>query len=210
MATKNHDFKNFAKQKNKVMAKRINEKARKRAEYTDQRKKQKLNMMRANLQRMKQLYVQNHPEEENKEDIYPCQICYEPLFEDCKEELHSISSCTDVYHKECLAQYVRTQIEQGKLPILCPNVQCLRPFSGQVDLKALIFPAELVRWTRHEWKRISDRQPGDYLECPTNNCDYYSLRKEDVIVRHDCPRCEVSYCFNCEAVYHKDMTCEDY
>ena len=167
-------------------------------------------MMKANLQKMKQLYVQNHPEEENKEDVYPCQICYEPLFEDCTEELHSISSCTDVYHKECLVQYVRTQIDQGRLPILCPNVQCLMPISGQADLKALLFPAELVRWTRHEWKMIRDRQPGDYLECPTINCDYYSLRKEEVIVRHDCPRCEVSYCFNCEVVYHEGMTCEEY
>ena len=68
---------------------------------------------------MKQLYVQNHPEEENKEDVYLCKICYEPLFDkdleylfrDCSEELHSISSCTDVFHKECLTEYVRTQIE---------------------------------------------------------------------------------------------------
>ena len=138
---------------------------------------------------MKRVYAQNHPEEESKEGDYPCQICYEPLFEDLNEELHSLSSCTDVYHKECLTEYVRTQIEQGRLPILCPNVQCQRPISGQRDLKALLEIPELVRWTRHEWKMIRDRQPGDYLECPTNNCDFFSLRKEDEIVRHDCPSC---------------------
>ena len=102
MATKNPDFKNYAKNKNKALAKKINEKARKRAEETDKRKKEKLNVMKANLMRIKRLYLLNHPEEENREDVYPCQICYEPLFEDCSEELHSISSCTDVYHKECL------------------------------------------------------------------------------------------------------------
>jgi hypothetical protein len=57
---------------------------------------------------------------------------------------------------------------------------------------------------------IRDRQPGDYLECPTINCEYYSLRKEEEIERHDCPRCDVSYCFTCETVYHDGETCGAY
>ena len=108
MATKNSDFKNNAVKNNKALAKKIGEKARQRAEETNRRRRLKLNRMNADLQKMKQLYVQNHPEEENKEGDYPCQICYEPLFEDCTVENHFLGSCTDVFHKECLTEYVRT------------------------------------------------------------------------------------------------------
>ena len=111
MSTKNFDSKNIAKKNNKALAKRINDKAKQRAEETNRKRQVKLNKKRVELQAMKRLYAQNHPEEENKEGDFPCQICYEPLFEDPNGELHSLSSCTDVYHKECLTQYVRTQIE---------------------------------------------------------------------------------------------------
>ena len=111
MATKNSDFKNNAVKNNKALAKKIGDKARQRAEETNRRRRLKLNRMNADLQKMKQLYVQNHPEEENKEGVYPCKICSEPLFEDCTKELHSINSCTDVFHKECLIHYLSIQIE---------------------------------------------------------------------------------------------------
>ena len=102
MSTKNSDFKNNAKKNNKILAKRINEKANKRYEEAHKRRQVKLNKKRVELQAMKQIYAQNHPEEESKEGDFPCQICYESLFEDPDNDVHSLGSCNHVYHKECL------------------------------------------------------------------------------------------------------------
>ena len=111
MSTKNQDIKNIAKKNNKALAKRIGDKANKKYEELHKRRQAKLNKKRVELQAMKRVYAQNHPEEERKDSDFPCQICYEPLFEDPNQDVHFLGSCNHVYHKECLTQYVQTQIE---------------------------------------------------------------------------------------------------
>ena len=106
MSTKNSDFKNIAKKNNKAMAKRLEEKAQKRYEEAHKRRKVLLKKKRVEQQAMKLAYAQNHPEEESKDGNFPCQICYEPLFEDLNNEAYSLASCNHVYHKECLTQHV--------------------------------------------------------------------------------------------------------
>ena len=75
-----------------------------------------------------------HPHEEDQ----TCQICLMPLFDDYNVNLHTISASNDVYHSECLSQYVRSQIDQGKLPITSPNPSCKVPLSIEIDLKKLL------------------------------------------------------------------------
>ena len=98
MSTKNSDYKNAAKKNNKALAKRLGEKANKRYEELHKRRQAKLNKKRVELQAMKHVYAQNHPEEESKDGEFPCQICYEPLFENPAEDVHSLGSCNHVYH----------------------------------------------------------------------------------------------------------------
>ena len=49
---------------------------------------------------IKDEYIRTHPEEQM--DEYPCQICLMPLFEDEAQLVHKISTCSHVYHRECL------------------------------------------------------------------------------------------------------------
>ena len=81
MSTKNSDSKNAAKKNNKALAKRLGDKANKRYDEAHKRRQAKLNKKRIELQAMKRVYAQNHPEEECKDSDFPCQICYEPLFD---------------------------------------------------------------------------------------------------------------------------------
>ena len=111
MSTMNSDFKNIAKKNNKALAKRIGDKANKRYQEAHKRRQVQLSKKRVELQAMKQVYAQSLPEEECKDGDFPCQICYEPLFEDVNQDVHFLGSCNHVYHKECLSQYVQTQIE---------------------------------------------------------------------------------------------------
>ena len=135
-----------------------------------------------------------------------------PLFEDTDQHVHAISSCTDVYHRDCLTQYVKSQIEQGKLPVRCPDMNCMVPLSTENDLKSLLNEQELARLQRFEWKMIREScNPADYLDCPTDNCDYFFARDGEKEVRkHDCPSCGVSYCYKCQMPYHTGFTCAEY
>ena len=61
-----------------------------------------------------------------------------PLFDDYEVKLHMISASNDVYHSECLSRYARSQIDQGKIPIMSPSMSCKVPLSAEIDLKALL------------------------------------------------------------------------
>ena len=53
--------------------------------------------------------------------------------------------------------------------------------------------------------------PADYLDCPTENCDYFFARDGEKEVRkHDCPSCGVSWCHKCQIPYHTGFTCAEY
>ena len=69
---------------------------------------------------LRKWYEQSHPNE--AENDYPCQICLMPLFEDCNQDLHKVSTSNNVYHRDCLIQYVKAEIEQGKLPVKNPDM----------------------------------------------------------------------------------------
>ena len=134
-----------------------------------------------------------------------------PLFEDEAQLVHKISTCSHVYHRECLTHYARSQIEQGKLPIKCPVPNCKKPLSEKNDLKKLLNGADMTRLQKFEWKMIRDSNPADYLECPNAACDYFFSRGNVKEIRkHDCPACGLSWCFKCNMNYHVGYTCAEY
>ncbi len=45
------------------------------------------------------------------------------MFED-EENILPLSSCEHVFHKECLKLYVKSELEMGKCPVICPYANC--------------------------------------------------------------------------------------
>ena len=49
--------------------------------------------------------------------------------------------------------------------------------------------------------------PGNYLECPTPNCDYFVAQENKNQESFECPVCEVTSCLKCgEATRHEGMS----
>ena len=122
-----------------------------------------------------------------------------------------IKSCIDVYHHDCLAMYVHSQIDQGKLPVKCPKPECCTPIMVKSDLQALLDEASFARLQRFEWKAVRDTNPAEFIECPNDSCDYFFSRGDvKEVRRHDCPVCSLSWCHKCNMAYHEGFTCAEY
>ena len=107
--------------------------------------------------------------------------------------------------------YVHSQIEQGKLPVKCPNPTCETPTMVKTDLEALLDEASYARLQKFEWKVIRDTNPGEYIECPNDSCDYFFSRGDvKEVRRHDCPVCSLSWCHKCNMAWHEGFTCAEY
>jgi hypothetical protein len=51
-----------------------------------------------------------------------CVICYMPFEEDYDNI--TMRACEHIFHKECLAEYVKTSIVDMKQKVLCPEASC--------------------------------------------------------------------------------------
>ena len=100
--------------------------------------------------------------------------------------------CSDVYHLECINPWLKTCIEGGQLPILCPEPWCKLPIPLP-DLRELLTPDQMQRCLKFEWKKVRDQNP-DMEECPTVDCEYLFFKEAENQTYHFCPSCSVAYC----------------
>ena len=143
--------------------------------------------------------------EESKSQL--CQICQEPLFDAEGSPVIALSVCPDIYHTECIQPWLKTCIDNSQLPILCPEPKCKRAIPLP-DLRELLSYEELQRLQKFEWKNVRDQNP-DMLECPTEDCDYLFYKEAENQTYHHCPSCGITYCLQCEMLYHVEYTCEE-
>ena len=58
-------------------------------------------------------------EEELKE--FTCKICLETLADN---EVIPLTGCEHVFHGECIKQFIQSQVDDSKFPIICPEIKC--------------------------------------------------------------------------------------
>ena len=108
-----------------------------------------------------------------------------PLFDGEGSSIFAISNCSDIYHEECIRQWVQTCIDSQQLPIMCPMPSCKMPIPLP-DLGELLTLEQFYRCQKFEWKKIRDQNP-DMLECPTEDCDYLFFKEQEDQTYHHCP-----------------------
>ena len=116
-----------------------------------------------------------------------------------------LRSCEHIFHKECLEDYIKSQIADLKLHISCPEASCGTQLA-QVDIKACITKDHFERFE----KLMLDEAVGnlsDIFWCPTADCKYAFDPNGQNELR--CPFCKIHYCLLCRNKWHKpDFTCE--
>ena len=72
-----------------------------------------------------------------------CQICQESLFSG-DASVFAMGVCSDIYHVECINPWLKTCIDGGLLPIVCPEPRCKLPIPLP-DLTELLTAEQMDR-----------------------------------------------------------------
>lgn len=135
--------------------------------------------------------------------LFECE--YDENGQEKPPKVFALGVCSCIYHEECLQQWLKVQIENGQLPIKCPEPKCKKVLPIP-DLRELLTEEERKRCYRFEWKMIRDQNP-NMIECPTPDCEYMFMREDENQTYHQCEMCGVEYCLRCDMVYHVEKTC---
>ncbi|EAS06981.2 IBR domain protein (macronuclear) [Tetrahymena thermophila SB210] len=140
----------------------------------------------------------------DNENDWVCEICYENMTS--KDYIPLL--CDHIFHKNCLAQYFTTQINEKKFPLKCPNSNCTLPINQQ-DLREVLNEIEIQRYEKFSLQNYIDSNADEISWCPTPNCEYAFIIEKDQN-QLNCPKCNKSYCLNCKCDYHNGQTCQEY
>ena len=112
-----------------------------------------------------------------------CQICQDSLFTGAADQkVFALGVCSEVFHTDCILQWIKTCIEDQNFPIRCPDQRCKQPLPLP-DLRELLTPEQMDRCQKFEWKKIRDQNP-HMLECPSEGCDYLFFKELDDRLYH--------------------------
>ena len=134
--------------------------------------------------------------------------------------------CEHVFHTECMALYLQSQIDSGNFPLRCPDPECRQEISDH-DAKSCLSPELFAKFDQLALNQAIDASK-EYSWCPTPDCKYAFIFTEDETASSTttpggpngvgvhskqefrCPLCEAHYCLTCKVKYHAGLTCEEY
>ena len=156
---------------------------------------------------IERISMEEDKERNEKEPQAKCPICLSEI--EFKDYL-PIDKCGHLFHKECMANYLKSCLESNHLPAKCPYEKC----NGEIissDLSLFLDKDTKAIIEQRAFKNLIDTNPNEYSCCPTANCQYIFLYTLGVdIPRLICPICNMDYCLNCKCLYHNWMTCNEY
>jgi len=66
------------------------------------------------------------------------------------------------------------------------------------------------RYQKQQFKYVVEKNPENFMCCPTPDCDYVFFFDPTDSTDFRCPTCKKRYCFRCKVEYHVGSTCEQY
>jgi hypothetical protein len=138
-----------------------------------------------------------------------CPVCFcdsEP------DEAVSLSACGHQFCEDCITQFVRSAIGEGKVQLTCPSITPSRcgAVLDPTDVKrCLPDAAAAARYERLTLERCIEATE-DMGHCPTAGCSFMFVW-EEAHRKLECPLCEKSFCLVCRCEpWHAGVRCEQY
>jgi len=116
---------------------------------------------------------------------------------------HLLEMCNHLFHRECLSYYFKSQIDQNKFPIHCPNVECKKEVRID-EIEGLLDKKSIKTFYKRTFNLAADTQK-DISWCPTAGCEFAFLFDGEKEL--NCPKCAKHFCLKCKVPFHKGMTC---
>eukprot|EP01027_Heterolobosea_sp_BB2_P007155 GEZU01010674.1.p1 GENE.GEZU01010674.1~~GEZU01010674.1.p1 ORF type:complete len:362 (+),score=82.92 GEZU01010674.1:75-1160(+) len=138
--------------------------------------------------------------------FYTCSLCTHKIKVDFT---HTISTCSHVFCRDCLASYAKTQIDIQELPITCPLSECKKEIPD-TDLEILLDGEYLQKFNKASVDAVVNKNPFMFSCCPTPGCGYQFVYYEGDDPHFRCEKCKKHYCLHCHTAYHTNMTCIAY
>jgi len=168
-----------------------------------------------------QLEEQNRKEQEQIErDMLFAQGLAEPVFTCCvcqdDQSIQNVFRANDCSHemcRECMRQYVRTQLEQRAVPVKCP--QCMVQAGPkyeftEAELAHVLSPEEVERYTTLCWELYISANPQLVRRCPAPDCKGCLWVDDPQVIELNCPLCMHQWCDRCKSSpYHSGQSCEE-
>jgi hypothetical protein len=129
-----------------------------------------------------------------------CKKCGNPAAD---KEIEYLECCADLFHKECIKNFIHEQIQLKIYPITCPA--CPKEISSEY-IKIKISELDYENYVRNEISHAIET-----FECPVPTCKHiisYSIETNQFKVQ--CGKCLNFACLNCGVKFHENLTCDEY
>lgn len=145
--------------------------------------------------------VINNETEAYKAEI-KCIICLEDF---SISDYMPITTCSDIFDRQCLNRYLTGAINDRNFPLKCPG--CKVELS-QEDISNSVDIETYNKYNRFMLQNFVDTHSDDFSCCPTPNCSYVFVAGGESYFQ--CALCFKEYCLKCKVEYHIDITCAQY
>jgi hypothetical protein len=135
-----------------------------------------------------------------------CGICADAIEE---KDIFPMYLCTHLFHKECIARHIETQLQNKKFPIMCPNEECKQEIDER-DIEDFLSKETLSKYKTFRLSSFIEANSDEYSCCPTADCNYIFFYEKDTDSNFECPMCKKQYCLSCRCPYHQGQTCAEY
>ncbi len=137
-----------------------------------------------------------------KTETKECTICLCDI-----EETISIETCNHNFCKECIEEFIKTQIDNGITTINCPYSNCKISISPK-QIISLIDKSRKDKYESFSINGLFELNKDLLTWCLTPGCEYgFEYDKTELVFK--CPKCLKSYCFKCKSLPHENSSCEE-
>nr|GFA09998.1 ribonuclease H domain-containing protein [Tanacetum cinerariifolium] len=147
--------------------------------------------------------------------VEECTICYHEIERD---QMFSVNQCHHTYCLPCMRKHVEAKLLQGQLPG-CPHENCKSELQIGSCKKFLTPKLYNIMSIRVKEAAIP---PTEKVYCPFPNCSELMSKTEVLEYTNElfiaargtsmrkCVKCHRLFCINCNAPWHKNISCSDY
>lgn len=144
--------------------------------------------------------VQNKPEVKAN-----CPIC---LLDISRSDFRPLLRCGHTFHRHCISASLIKKVKARSLPLSCP---ICRAELRTLDIRTYLPPDVQGELDHYSLLSVLGTYEEEYLVCPTPKCYcVMSASAAHFAGSFTCQKCRVSYCLNCNCVYHANLTCEEF